>query len=231
MQITVVRPWEWEGYCKAVGRDDFGADPSLRTSDGREPRAAELDAVLRPLLASDTNANWSAKFTANRIMHEALNSYPDFLKQDHVAASGAVSWTNHPEVPEALPLPNLIGLPPFEDGSARAVAPSKGQHGAEILAEHGYSPADISGDTGGRIESEGRAAPSPEQPAPHANSGVTPPRVPPPCRNADSLCRRRTLRRRLSAGARHNRSRLECSRPRPLAAIRTALPPRTRWGP
>ena len=145
MQITVVRPWEWEGYCKAVGREDFGADPALRTADGREPRAAELDAVLRPLLASDSTANWSAKFTANRIMHEALNSYPDFLKQEHVAASGAVAWTRHPEVPETLPLPNLIGLPPFEDGGARAVAPSKGQHGTEILAEHGYSAAEIAG--------------------------------------------------------------------------------------
>ncbi|MSP01847.1 MAG: CoA transferase [Acetobacteraceae bacterium] len=143
MQITVVRPWEWEGYCKAVDRPGFGADETLRTADGREPRTAELDGVLRALLASDTSAAWSAKFSANRVMHETLNSYPDFLKQDHVAASGIVAWTNHPGVPQPIPLPNLIGLPPFQDGTARAVSPSKGEHGEEILGEHGYSVQEI----------------------------------------------------------------------------------------
>ena len=75
---------------------------------------------------------WSAKFSAHRIMHEALNSYPAFLKQPHVAASGAVAWTHHPHVPQAIPLPNLIGMAPFQDGSPRTVAPSKGEHGVAI---------------------------------------------------------------------------------------------------
>jgi len=143
IQITVVRPWEWEGYCKAVDQPAFGANEHYRLATGREPHAAEIDSVLRPLLASDTTAAWSAKLTENRIMHEALNSYPAFLKQRHVAESGAVAWTHHPHVPQALPLPNLIGMPPFQDGSARTVAPSKGEHGVAILTEHGYSPTEI----------------------------------------------------------------------------------------
>ena len=142
MQITVVRPWEW-AYCKAVDRPAFGANEAYRTSDGREPHAAEIDAVLRPLLASDTNANWSAKFTEHRIMHEVLNSYPGFLRQPHVAASGAVAWTSHPHVPQPIPLPNIIGMVPFQDGSPRTVSPAKGEHGVAILAEHGYASGDI----------------------------------------------------------------------------------------
>ncbi len=143
MSITVVRPFEWDAYCKAVGQPAFGANEDFRTANGREPHAAALDAVLRPLLASDTSEAWSAKFTEHRIMHEALNSYPAFLNQPHVAESGAVAWTHHPHVPEAIPLPNIIGMASFEDGAARTVSPSKGQHGAVILAEHGYSPAEI----------------------------------------------------------------------------------------
>jgi crotonobetainyl-CoA:carnitine CoA-transferase CaiB-like acyl-CoA transferase len=143
MSITVVRPWEWEGYCKAVDQPAFGANEKYRTPDGREPHAGEIDSVLRPLLATDTTAAWSAKLTEHRIMHEALNSYPAFLEQPHVAESGAVAWTHHPHVPRALPLPNIIGMTPFEDGSPRTVAPSKGEHGPAVLAEHGYSPAEI----------------------------------------------------------------------------------------
>jgi crotonobetainyl-CoA:carnitine CoA-transferase CaiB-like acyl-CoA transferase len=40
-------------------------------------------------------------------------------------------------------LPNLIGVPPFRDGSPRTVAPSKGEHGVAILSEHGYSRPEI----------------------------------------------------------------------------------------
>jgi crotonobetainyl-CoA:carnitine CoA-transferase CaiB-like acyl-CoA transferase len=143
ISITVVRPWEWEGYCKAVDQPAFGANKAFGVADGREPHAADLDSVLRPLLATDTNAAWSAKFTEHRVMHEALNSYQAFLRQPHVAESGAVSWTHHPHVPQAMPLPNIIGMPPFQDGAARTVAPSKGEHGVAILAEHGYSQAEI----------------------------------------------------------------------------------------
>jgi crotonobetainyl-CoA:carnitine CoA-transferase CaiB-like acyl-CoA transferase len=143
MSITVVRPWEWEGYCKAVDQPAFGANERYRTPDGREPHAAEIDSVLRPLLATDTTAAWSAKLTEHRIMHEALNSYSGFLQQPHVAKSGAVAWTHHPHVPQPIPLPNLIGMPPFQDGSPRTVAPSKGEHGVAILSEHGYSRPEI----------------------------------------------------------------------------------------
>jgi crotonobetainyl-CoA:carnitine CoA-transferase CaiB-like acyl-CoA transferase len=143
MSITVVRPWEWEGYCKAVDQPAFGANEHFRTPVGREPHTAEIDSVLRPLLATDTTAAWSAKFTVHRIMHEALNSYPEFLQQPQLAASGAVAWTHHPHVPQPIPLPNLIGMPPFQDGSLRTVAPSKGEHGVAILAEHGYAQREI----------------------------------------------------------------------------------------
>jgi len=145
ISTTVVRPWEWDNYCKAVDEPALGAVAAYRTPSGREPHAAEIDSVLRPLLATDTTAAWSAKLGEQRIMHEALNSYTAFLKQPHVAESGAVAWTGHPHFPETIPLPNLIGAVPFETGSPRATAPSKGEHGVAVLREHGYSDAEIDG--------------------------------------------------------------------------------------
>jgi crotonobetainyl-CoA:carnitine CoA-transferase CaiB-like acyl-CoA transferase len=143
IQITVVRLFEWEAYCKAFDLPAFAADARFRTSDGRMENAAELDAVLRPMLRSQTTAHWSERLGANRVMHEALNSYTDFLRQPHVGLSGAVAWTSHPHVPRPIPLANLIGLPPFEDGSARSVSPAKGEHGVAILREHGFTDAEI----------------------------------------------------------------------------------------
>ncbi|MGE0224196.1 MAG: CoA transferase, partial [Acetobacteraceae bacterium] len=143
MNITVVRLWEWQGYCKSVGLEHLAADERYTTSAGREAHAAELDAILRPLLETQPSAVWSARLASNRVMHEGLNSYTDFLKQPHVSESGAVAWTHHPQVPQAIPLPNLIGMPEFQDGAPRTVSPSKGEHSAAILAEHGYSQTEI----------------------------------------------------------------------------------------
>ena len=46
--------------------------------------ASEINAVLRPLLASQPFAHWSDRLAAERIMHEQLNSYTGFLEQPHV---------------------------------------------------------------------------------------------------------------------------------------------------
>ncbi|MGE0417261.1 MAG: CaiB/BaiF CoA transferase family protein [Acetobacteraceae bacterium] len=143
ISVTVVRPFEWDGYCKALDLPAFAAEERFRTSAGREGHAAELDAELRPLLQTLPTAAWSERLSAQRVMHEALNSYTDFLKQTHVAESGALAWTTHPHVNQPIPLPNLIGLPPFVDRSARSVSPSKGEHSAAILQEHGYSDGEI----------------------------------------------------------------------------------------
>jgi crotonobetainyl-CoA:carnitine CoA-transferase CaiB-like acyl-CoA transferase len=40
-------------------------------------------------------------------------------------------------------MPNLIGREAFASGSALARAPGLGEHGTAILAEHGYSGAEI----------------------------------------------------------------------------------------
>lgn len=143
LSITVVRPFEWEGYCKALDLPQFLDENRFATMDGRQVHAQELESVLRPLLLTATTAAWSARLAAHRVMHEALNSYTQFLQQPHVAESGSVAWIDHPHVPQPMPLPNLIGAPPFADGSPRSVAPGKGEHTEAILREHGFSAASI----------------------------------------------------------------------------------------
>lgn len=76
-------------------------------------------------------------------MHEQLNSYTGFLEQPHVAESGAIAWLNHPHLPKPLPMPQVIGAPPFVDGSALATSPGLGEHTEAILREHDYGVNEI----------------------------------------------------------------------------------------
>ena len=141
--ITVVRLHEWLGFCKAVDLPDFAADQRFNTTQGRYDHSNEINAALRPRLASQPFAHWSERLAAERIMHEQLNSYTGFLEQPQVAASGTIAWLHHPHVPKQLPMPQVIGAPPFVDGSPLATAPGLGEHSEAILREHGYTADEI----------------------------------------------------------------------------------------
>jgi crotonobetainyl-CoA:carnitine CoA-transferase CaiB-like acyl-CoA transferase len=77
-------------------------------------------------------------------MNGQVNTYAEFLREDQVRATGIISWLDQPGVPEPVPMPNIPGLPNFENGTKRAHAPRVGEHTVEILGEHGYDKAAIS---------------------------------------------------------------------------------------
>jgi crotonobetainyl-CoA:carnitine CoA-transferase CaiB-like acyl-CoA transferase len=143
MTITVVRLHEWLGFCKAVDLSAFADDERFSTTQGRYDNASEINAVLRPLLASRPFAYWSDRLAAERIMHEQLNSYTGFLEQPHVDQCGAIAWLEHPHLPKPMPVPQLIGAPPLVSGSSLATAPGLGEHSEPILREHGYTADEV----------------------------------------------------------------------------------------
>jgi crotonobetainyl-CoA:carnitine CoA-transferase CaiB-like acyl-CoA transferase len=139
----MVRPRDWHPFCEALEQTELLHDPRFAT---HAARAAHLDAlygVLRPVFAARTTTWLSERLTARGIMNGRVNSYEQFLKEEQVAATGIMSWLAQPGVPELVPMPNLPGLPAFQSGTRRAHAPTLGEHSREVLAEHGYSAAEI----------------------------------------------------------------------------------------
>lgn len=143
INVTLAREHEWLAFCAAMDLPHLPPDPRFADREARRANEAALLAVVRPLLASLTLAECSAKLAAHRVMHEQLNTYTAFLGQPQVAASGAVAWLEHPGVPRRLPVPNLIGAAPLETGLPAAIAPGLGEHTEAILREHGFAASEI----------------------------------------------------------------------------------------
>ncbi len=141
--VTVARQHEWLAYCDAIEHPDLAHDPRFSTARDRLAHADALVALVRPVIAARSFDDWSHRFVARKVMHERVNTYTAFLAHEQAHAAGAISRLTHPGTERPFALPNLIGLPPFEDGTPHARAPSLGEHTAAILHEHGYNDDEI----------------------------------------------------------------------------------------
>ncbi len=143
INITIARQYEWLAFCRAMALPGLSEDPRYTDFDHRIAHAETMRAALAPIFAAHTTAHWSERLAAEQVMHERLNRYADFLAHPQTRAAGAIAWIDHAQVPEPLPLPNLIGRPAFAADSALSRAPGLGEHSVAILGEHGYGPDEI----------------------------------------------------------------------------------------
>jgi crotonobetainyl-CoA:carnitine CoA-transferase CaiB-like acyl-CoA transferase len=143
LNVTMVRPTDWPPFCEVIERADLLEDPRFATHAARGTNLDELYGVVRPVFKARLT-DWLAKrFTERNIMNYRVNSYEEFLREEQVAATGIISWLEQPGFTERVPMPNIPGLPRFESGTQRALAPRLGEHTREVLREHGYEEEEI----------------------------------------------------------------------------------------
>jgi len=143
MNVVAISDRHWQALCRALGDPDRAHDLRFATREARFTHEAELYAWLRPALAARTSGDLDIALSREGVMHERLLSYPEFVAEPQVAATGLLAWLKQPGLPARVPLPNLPGMTPPGDGTARGTAPTVGQHSREILERHGYSLVEI----------------------------------------------------------------------------------------
>ena len=143
LNITMVRPTDWPSFCEAIDMPGLVDDPRFASPAARGDNLDELYTVVRPVIATRKTAWLAPRLTERGIMNGKVNTYCEFLQEEQLLASGIMAWLQQPGVPELVPMPNIPGLPPLESGSKRAHAPRLGEHTTDVLAEHGFSRAEI----------------------------------------------------------------------------------------
>jgi len=143
LSMVAINDRDWRALCAALQMPALADDPRFATPALRLANDVALYAIVRPALAAEPWAVWSKRLTEARLMHERLNSYAEFLDQPHVRETGLIQWLTQAGLNRPVPVPALPGMLHQLDGTPRATAPVTGQDTTSILAEYGYSAAEI----------------------------------------------------------------------------------------
>lgn len=141
LYISANTPHFWKDLCALTGLSALANEPRYDTVRKRAQAAAEILPLLHTALQVRTAVEWEELF-GERVPCAAVRSIEDMFTHPQVEAEGIVENFQHPLVG---PYKGMGKPVTFSDtpGPASFAAPVLGQHSREILAQYGYSEAEI----------------------------------------------------------------------------------------
>jgi formyl-CoA transferase/CoA:oxalate CoA-transferase len=132
----------WPRFCEAIDRPDLVDHPDFDTNDKRVANRTALNAILDPIFATRTTAEWRDRFHDARALFGPIHSIPEAVTQDQVQHAGFVTEVDHPTlgpIPQLRPVIDLAETP----GDIAGPPPLLGQHSFEVLEEVGYAREEL----------------------------------------------------------------------------------------
>jgi len=142
INIGGANPANWERITDVLGHPEWRDDPRFATNSARMEHRAALTNAMTPILATRTKAAWIAAFDAAGVPVGPVHSIGEALRHPQTIARGMVVDLVHPEAGDT----KALGCPIHFSATPTRVtrpAPMLGEHSRELLAEYGYTPADI----------------------------------------------------------------------------------------
>ncbi|NYT24639.1 CoA transferase [Alcaligenaceae bacterium] len=146
--LAAVSDAQWKVFCNILGFDDLLADPALATNNARVERREMLLATLRPRLATRTAAELAGLMEEAGLPYAPIRKPEELLEDEHLLATGALADVRLTDGPKAGQTVKTMLLPVTMDGArlgGRGDLPKVGRDTDALLAELGYSPAEIEG--------------------------------------------------------------------------------------
>jgi formyl-CoA transferase len=140
VNLAIGNDQQFERFCRAAGRDDLADDPAYATNRQRVEGRTALIAELAETIAERPVAHWVKVLEEAHAPGGPVLSLPELFDGP---AAHMVETVDHPSIGDLHLVRSPIGL----DGQkpyARRHPPLLGEHSGELLAELGFSPAEIS---------------------------------------------------------------------------------------
>ena len=133
---------EWTALTRALDRPEWLDDPRFKTPALRQKHINDRLAMTQEVLLTRPAAEWLARLTAEGVPCAPVLTRSGMIEHPQVQANGIVIETEHAvagRLRQARPAARFSATPT----SVRRGGPQLGEHTNEILAELGYSPAEI----------------------------------------------------------------------------------------
>jgi crotonobetainyl-CoA:carnitine CoA-transferase CaiB-like acyl-CoA transferase len=88
LYVSVGRDAHFHAFCRATGCTELIDDPRFKTNPMRYDGRAELDAIIEPILATGSAADWAEALIAARVPCSVVNTYTSILADPHVRQRG-----------------------------------------------------------------------------------------------------------------------------------------------
>jgi crotonobetainyl-CoA:carnitine CoA-transferase CaiB-like acyl-CoA transferase len=132
----------WQGFCRAIGREDLPADPRYADIRTRRTHAAELIAELDRVFATRPRDAWGDAFDREGIVWAKVQTIDEVASDPQAIEAGAFV-----EVPDAAGVAVRMVAPPAgfsaTPAAPRSLAPETGEHTEAVLLESGYTWEEI----------------------------------------------------------------------------------------
>ena len=132
----------WERICEVLGHPEWRTDLRFHDNTARMANLAALVEAINAVMVTRDRADWMAAFEAAGVPAGPVHSIGEALSHPQALARDMVVELDHPVAGKT----RAIGAPiKFSDTpcSVTRHAPSLGEHTREVLAEHGYTEAQI----------------------------------------------------------------------------------------
>ncbi|WP_416916007.1 MAG: CaiB/BaiF CoA transferase family protein [Roseicyclus sp.] len=142
MNIAVTGNVIWGKFCDVMGRSDWKEDARYATAAARSENRHALNAEIEAITLTRSTADWIDAFNAAGVPAGEINDISQVFANPQVRHLGLAQ----PVVSQERGETELVGQPIIMSRTPSHIAkppPLAGQHTAEILAEMGYSEAEI----------------------------------------------------------------------------------------
>jgi crotonobetainyl-CoA:carnitine CoA-transferase CaiB-like acyl-CoA transferase len=142
INICAVGPVMWQRFCDALQRPEWLSDERFRTNRSRSQHRAVLNAAIAERIATRGNAHWIETLNAQGVACGPINRVDQAFADPQVQHLKLAWPAEHPTLGSIA----LVGQPLRSErhrARLRTLAPEAGADTDAVLAEAGYSAAEI----------------------------------------------------------------------------------------
>jgi crotonobetainyl-CoA:carnitine CoA-transferase CaiB-like acyl-CoA transferase len=133
---------QWRSFVSVAGRPELADDPLFRDFASRAKNVAALYACIEDLVRAKPTAEWLRLCDQNHIPAMPVNEISELPDDPHLVQTGFFTTREHPSEGRYRAIGSPVRFQASPAGLRRD-APRLGENGTELLAEVGYTAAEI----------------------------------------------------------------------------------------